>query len=89
MAKDKGKATKDAKKRTPAAKRAQALAEQKLMEMDVKLGGIELMLAKAESLNLAQAKEIFELKAALKACEDKWYNAGFTDTENFVEPIMY
>ena len=39
-------------------------------------------MAKTESLNLAQATEIAELKAALAAAEDKWYNTGFTNVEN-------
>lgn len=47
-----------------------------------KLGEMELKLAKTESLNLAQATEIAELKATLAAAEDKWYNTGFTNVEN-------
>ena len=35
--------------------------------MEAKLGGVELKLAKAESLTLAQADEIADLKAALEA----------------------
>ena len=57
--------------------------------MDVKLGKTELKLAEAENLNLAQVDEIANLKAALKACKDKWYNAGFTDAENSIEPIVH
>ena len=57
--------------------------------MDVKLGGTGLKLAEAESLNLEQVDEIANLKAALEACEDKWYNMGFADVENFMEPIVY
>ena len=51
--KDKGKAAEDAKERTKAAEKARALAEQRLTEADVKLGGTELKLAQAESLSLA------------------------------------
>ena len=29
------------------------------------------------------------LKVALEACETKWYNEGFADVENFVEPIVH
>lgn len=29
------------------------------------------------------------MKATLEACEDKWYNAGFVEVENSVEPIVY
>ena len=50
---------------------------------------MELKLAEMESLSLVKATEIAELKVALAAAEDKWYNAGFTDVENFVEPIIY
>ena len=57
--------------------------------MDVKLDRTELKLAEAENLNLAQVDEIANLKAALKACEDKWYNAGFMDAENSIEPIVH
>jgi len=63
-AKDKGKA---AKKRAQAFEKARILAERRLTEMDVKLGGIELKLAEAESLNLAQVDEIADLKVALAA----------------------
>ena len=54
-AKDKGKATEATEKK------AQALVKKRLAEMDMKLGGTELKLAKAESLNLAQADEIVDL----------------------------
>ena len=57
--------------------------------MDVKLRGTELKLAKAESLNFAQADEIANLQAAVEACEEKWYNEGFADAENSVEPIVH
>ena len=55
----------------------------------MKLGGTELKLAAAKSLNLAQVDEIADLKAALEACEEKWYNEGFMDAENSMEPIVY
>ena len=60
-----------------------------MTEMDVKLRGIKLRLAEAESLNLAQADEIANLKAAVEACEEKWYNEGFADAENSMEPIVH
>ena len=46
-------------------------------------------MAAAKSLNLAQVDEIANLKAALEACEEKWYNEGFMDAENSMEPIVY
>lgn len=63
--------------------------EKKLTETEVKLRGLELKLAGAESLNLAQADTIADLKVALEAYEEKWYNEGFADAENFVEPIIH
>ena len=75
MAWDKGKATKVAKKR--------------LAEVETKLGETELKLAQAENLNLAHAEEVAELKAAFKACENKWYNEGFANAENSMEPVVH
>ena len=57
--------------------------------MDMKLGGTKLKLAEADSLNLAQADEIADLRAALEAWEEKWYNEGFADAENSMEPILH
>ena len=87
--KNKDKATEDAERKEWEVKRARALAEQSLAKMGKKLQGMELKLVEAESLNLVQANEIVELKATLEAVEDKGYNVGFTDAENFVEPIIY
>jgi len=64
------------------------VAEKKLIEVEAKLGGTKLKLAEAESLNLAQADEVANFKVALDACENKWYNEGFADTGNSVEPIV-
>ena len=49
----------------------------------------KLKLAEAKNLNLAQADEIADLKMTLDACEEKWYNEGFADTENSAEPIVH
>lgn len=88
-AKDKSKAVVAAKKKAQEFEKAQALGEKRLMELDVKLRGTELKLAEAESLNLAQVDEITDLKAALEACDEKWYNNGFADAENSIKPIVY
>ena len=40
-------------------------------------------------MNLAHIDEIANLKAALKASENKWYIEGFVDAENSVEPIVH
>ena len=65
------------------------MAEKKLAKMEAKLWGTKLKLAKAESLNLAQADEISDLKAAFDASEEKGYNEGFADAENSVESIVH
>ena len=57
--------------------------------MEVKLGSTKLKLAEEKSLNLAQANEIVDPKAALDAYEEKWYNEGFADAENSMEPIIH
>ena len=46
-------------------------------------------MAEVESLNLVHVDEIADLKVALEACENKWYDKGFTDAENSVEPIIH
>ena len=88
IAKEKVKATRTAKKKVAAAKKARALAESKSAKLEVQLGGTELKLAEAQSLNTALAEELANLKAALEACEDKWYNEGFADADNSVEPVV-
>ena len=60
-----------------------------MTKMEVKLEGTKLKLVEVESLNLAQAEKIADLKASLEACEEKWYNKGFMDAENSVEPIVH
>ena len=47
-----------------------------------------MKLVKAVSLNTSQAEELADLRAALEACEQKWYNEGFADAEKFVEPVV-
>ena len=64
------------------------MVERKLTEAEDKLGGVELKLVEAASLNLAQADEIADLRVALKAYENKWYNEGFADVENSAELVI-
>ena len=47
-----------------------------------------MKLAEAISLTTSQAKEITDLRAALKACEQKWYNEGFADAEKSAELVV-
>ena len=49
---------------------------------------VDLKLAEVVSLNTTQAKELANLKVALEACEEKWYNEGFADAENSAEPVV-
>ena len=71
--KEKSKATEVVEKKAQSLEKAQLLVEGKLAEEEDKLGGVELKLVEAARLNLAQAYEIADLKAALEACESKWY----------------
>ena len=87
--KEKDKVAEAVEKRVQSAEKAQLVVEKKLTEVKVKLGNAELKLVEAESLNLAQANESAVLKAAFKAYEQKWYNEGFTNAENSVEPIVH
>ena len=75
-AKEKGMAVEAAKKKAQSLEKARLLAKEKLAEAEDWLGGIELKLAEAVSLNLAQANQIADLKVALEACENKWYDEG-------------
>ena len=87
-AKEKGKAADVVEKKAKAAEKAQLAVEKKLVKVEAKLRGIELKLAEAESLTLAQANEITNLKVAFNASEERGYNLGFANAENFVEPIV-
>lgn len=83
-ARKKSTTTENAEERARAIERAQVLAEQKVAEMETKLGELELRLARAKSIFSARDKEIAELKGALEESENKWYNMGFPDAENSV-----
>ena len=87
-AKEKVKIDKAVEKKANASEKASAPAEKRLTEMEMKLEGTELKMVEAESLNLSQADEIIDLKASLEACENKWYNEGFANAENSVEPVV-
>ena len=77
-----------AEKKAAASEKAKALAEKRFADLEAKVGETELKLAEAESLNSAWAKELADLRAALQGCESKWYNEGFVDAENSMEPII-
>lgn len=56
--------------------------------MEGKLGDAEVRLAQAESVISARDKEIADLKIVVVQSDDKFYNMGFANAENFNEPIM-
>ena len=87
-AKEKMKAAETAEKKAVAAKKNRALAEKRSTELLAKKNETYVKLAEAISLNTTQAEELADLKAALGACEEKWYNEGFADAENSVEPVV-
>ena len=47
-----------------------------------------MKLAKVASLNTTLSEEVVDLRAALEACESKWYDEGFVDAEKGVEPVV-
>ena len=49
---------------------------------------MDLKLAKAASLNVTLSEEVADLRAALEACESKWYDKGFADAEKGMESIV-
>ena len=87
-AKEKIKAVDIAEKKAIAAEKARALAEKRSAELLAKQNETDVKLAEAVSLNTTQAEELADLRATLEACEEKWYNVGFMDAENFAKPIM-
>ena len=87
-AKDKIKAADAAEKRAAATEKAWALAESRLAKLTTKQNEMDLKLAEAASLNVALNEELVDLRATLEANENKWYNEGFADVEEGVEPVM-
>jgi len=75
----KTKAAATAEKKAAVSKKAKVLAEKRSSKLEARLGETELKLAEAVSLNTAQVKELADLKVALEACANKWYNEGFAD----------
>ena len=86
--KERAKIAATAEKKAAAFEKAKVLVEKRLADMEVKMGEIELKLAKAVSLNSSRAEELADLRVALEGCESKWYNDGFADAKNSVEPII-
>ena len=86
--KEKLKAADSAEKKAAATQKNRALVEKRCAELLAKQNETDVKLAQAISLNTAQVKELANLRAALKACEEKWYNEGFADAENSAEPVV-
>ena len=86
--KERAKIAATMEKKATASDKAKALAKKRLANFKAKVGETELKLAEAESLNTARAEELADLRAALEGCESKWYNEGFADAENSVEPVI-
>ena len=88
IAKEKLKAAESAEKKAAAAEKNRALAEKRCAKLLAKQNETDLKLAKAISLNTSNAEELADLRVALAACEQKWYNEGFADAEKFAEPVV-
>ena len=87
-AKEKTKSAEAAEKRAAAMEKSRASAEKRLMKLVTKQNETDLKLAKAASLNVTLSEEVADLRAALEACESKWYDEGFVDVEKGVEPVV-
>ena len=87
-AKEKLKAAESAEKKAAAAEKNRALAEKRCAELLTKQNEMEVKLAEAISLNTSNAEELADLRAALAACEQKWYNEGFADAKKSAEPVV-
>ena len=88
IAKEKIKAADTVEKKAAAAEKNRAMAEKRFAKLLAKQNETDVKLVEAISLNTAQAEELVDLRAALEACEEKWYNEGFADTKNFAEPVV-
>ena len=82
------KAVEITEKKAAAVEKNKALTEKRSAELLTKQNETDVKLAKAINLNTTQAEELADLRAALEACEEKWYNEGFADAENSVEPVV-
>ena len=87
-AKEKIKAADITEKKAAAAEMNGALVGKRSAELLAKQNETDVKLAKTISLNTAQAEELADLRAALEACEEKWYNKGFTNAENSTKPVV-
>ena len=59
-----------------------------MAELTTKQNETDLKLVEATSLNVALTKELADLRTALEAYENKWYDEGFVNAEENVEPVI-
>ena len=88
IAKEKLKAAESVEKKAAAAEKNRVLAEKRCAELLAKQNETKLKLVEAINLNTSNAEELAYLRAALAACEQKWYNEGFADAEQSAELIV-
>lgn len=86
--KEKIKAAETIEEKAVAAEKNRALAKKRFTKLLAKQNKTDVKLAEVISLNTAQAEELADLKAALEAYEEKWYNEGFAEAENSTEPVV-
>ena len=86
--KEKIKAAETIEEKAVAAEKNRALAKKRFTKLLAKQNKTNVKLAEVISLNTAQAEELADLKAALEAYEEKWYNEGFAEAENSTEPVV-
>ena len=86
--KEKIKAAETIEEKAVAAEKNRALAKKRFTELLAKQNKTDVKLAEVISLNTAQAEELADLKAALEAYEEQWYNEGFAEAENSTEPVV-
>ena len=88
MRKGREKIAATVEKKAATSEKARVSAEKRFSNLEAKLGETELKLAEAASLNIARAEELADLRVAFEGCESKWYDEGFVDVENSVEPVI-
>ena len=88
MAKEKTKIVESAEKRATTAEKSWASIEKRSAELVTWQNETEVKLAEAASLNSTLSVEVADLRAALEACESKWYDEGFADEEKGVELVV-
>ena len=70
------------------AEKSRASVEKRSAKLVARQNETEVKLAEAASLNSTLSEEVANLRAALEACENKWYDEGFADAEKGMEPAV-